>query len=301
MLVNFWASPEIRKQFEVSFSYKNTPKYEDGLKQRVQIDFPIYPLYFPEPSELLPISRCWHQQVIRSVGFLSRFISTFPILVYEIWILSKLFNRLCPDILHINNGGYPGALSARAAVIAAKIAGVHKVVMVVNNIAVGYQRPSRWLSYPVDRMIAHYVSTFVTGSTVAALQLKKVLHLNETKYHVIHNGITLRKRLESKNATRKRFCLDGFDGVIFGVVAILRPNKGHKVLLDAISKLLISPDKAMPNIKILIEGDGPLRADLKKIVSDNKLSSHCIFVGVEDNVIDFISFLDVLILPSVGN
>ena len=167
--------------------------------------------------------------------------------------------------------------------------------------AVDYRRPSRWLNYPLDRLVANSVSMFVTGSIVASKKLKKVLRLDDTNCMVIHNGITLGNAVEEKLKVRERLGLNNFDGVVFGVVAILRHNKGHQVLLNALLKLLNESKYNLPNIKIMVEGDGPLDKYLKSFVIENQLSEHCIFIGNEKNVRDFIEMLDVLILPSIRN
>ena len=299
MLVNFWSSPMLRSQFEVSFSYRDSIRYTEGLNRRIPVDFPVYPLKFLDFSDPAIFPGQWPILAKRGVLLCLRLVLTPPLLCYETWILRCLFLRVHPDVIHINSGGYPAALSTRAAVIAARLARIQAIIMVVNNQAVGYTRPSRWLGYPMDRLIALSTSRFVTGSTAAARQLNKVLRLNEVKCLVLHNGITLRQTTESRDETRKRLGLDKFGGVIFGVVAILRPNKGHQVLLEAMVKLM-GAAKA-PNIKILIEGDGPLGKNLQEFVANNKLSGHCIFVGNEENIMNFMSFLDVLILPSIDH
>lgn len=299
MLVNLWTFPELRKNYELSFSYRDTQRYTDGLSERVKTEFPVFPLRFPESSDLFPAPEKWFRTLRRGIRFASRFIYTLPLLVYEVLMLRKLFSSISPDILHINNGGYPAALSARAAAIAARLAGVPHVIMVVNNLAVGYRRPSRWLNYPVDRVVANSVSKFVTGSCAAARKLRKVLRLNGATCLAIHNGIALLQTTETPEETRKRLGLEKFNGVIFGVVALMETRKGHQVLLEALNELLGRADKDIPNIKILLEGDGPLHTDLQEYVKDKQLSEHCVFVGNEKNVMNFMAVLDVLILPSI--
>lgn len=299
MLVNFWSSPELRRQFEVSLSYRDSNRYTAGLNQRVPINFPVYPMRFPDFADPEIFPEQWPLLAKRIVLLCMRLALTLPLLWYELWALRGLFSHVRPDVVHINCGGYPAALSARAAVFAARLAKVPSVVMVVNNQAVDYSRPSRWLSYPMDRLIARLVSRFVTGSKSAAIQLKKVLRLNKVKCQALHNGIALRNITETPEETRKRFGLDKFEGIVFGVVAILRPNKGHLVLLEAMVKLMGAAHNIVPTIKILIEGDGPLRNELQEFVAKNRLSEHCIFVGEEENVMNFMALLDVLILPSI--
>ena len=299
MLVNFWSSPELRSQFDISFSYRATERYSEGLKRRAQIDFPVYPMRFLDLSDPAIVPGPWPLLAKRMVLLFLRLALTVPLLCYDVWALRRLFLRVRPDLVHINNGGYPAALSARSAAIAARLAGVQGVVMVVNNQAIAYSRPFRWLDYPIDLLVVQAVSRFVTASALAARQLSNILHLNEAQCVALHNGIAVRQTTETREETRKRLGLENFQGVIFGVVAVLRLNKGHQVLLGAMAKLLgTSPNSAF-NIKVLIEGVGPLSKDLKAFVADNRLSDHCIFIGVEENVMNFMALLDVLILPSI--
>tara|TARA_R110002126_G_scaffold110918_1_gene248369 strand:- start:82337 stop:83578 length:1242 start_codon:yes stop_codon:yes gene_type:complete len=300
MLVNFWMSEFIRQRFEVSFSYRASALYEQGLNARSHINFPVYPLVFPELSKPTLLPQKLPLFLKRVIFFFIRLVSTLPLLGYQIWRLWRLFRRLKPDLIHINNGGYPAALSARAAVIAAKFAGIDHVVMVVNNMAIDYRRFSRWWEYPIDRFVARTATKFVTGSIAAGNQLQHVLRLPANKVQAIHNGIMRRDTTESLIETRKRLGLEAFDGVIFGVVAVMDPRKGHQVLLDAVRYILQQRDtKSL--FKILIEGDGPLRSTLEDFVIANQLVEHCIFVGTETHVMNLMAVLDVVILPSVSH
>lgn len=222
-----------------------------------------------------------------------------PALIYEVIVLYRLFDKLKPDILHINNGGYPAARSARAAAIAGKLANIPVVLMVVNNMATNYRHYLRWTGYLVDRLVVTSVDLFVTGSEAAGARLCAVLALPKHKIKAIHNGVALRGITTSLAGTRERLGLEHFDGVIFGVVALLVPRKGHKVLLEAVLKLVTEGKIVRNDIMILIEGDGPLRQELMDYVRVNNLTHWVTFVGDEKNIVDFMSALDVLILPSV--
>jgi len=262
MLVNFWSSRALRNQFEVSFSYRDSDRYRTGLYQRMEIDFLTYPVQFPDPSGIDMIPDSWPLLMKRGAIAFSRIVLTLPLLIYEVVTLYRLFNRIRPDLIHINNGGYPAALSARAAAIAAKFCGVENIVMVVNNQAASYRRFSRWLDFPIDQMVAFSVTKFITGSESAARQLKRVLRLAEHKVQTIHNGVLLRQTTESREETRKRLGLERFRGVLFGVVAIMEVRKGHQVLLEALANILGDTRDHMPGFKLLLEGDGPLCEEL---------------------------------------
>jgi glycosyltransferase involved in cell wall biosynthesis len=254
MLTNFFNSEEFRQYYDISFSYRYSASYMQGFKQRVHRDLPIYPVSFLDLSDILLMLNVLPLLSKRLIMALIRLLLTGPVLIYEIVVLYSLFRKISPDILHINNGGYPAALSARAAAIAGKLAGIPKVLMVVNNMAVDYRRVSRWIEYPVDCMVARSVDQFITGSEAAAVKLRSVLSIPDNKVKAIHNGISLRSATAPVAATRKRLGLENFEGVIFGVVALLVPRKGHFVLLEAVVNLVGGKRENFQQFKLLIEG-----------------------------------------------
>ncbi len=83
------------------------------------------------------------------------------------------------------------------------------------------------------------------------------------------------------------------DDVVFGVVSRLVPGKGHAMLIDAFSGALAKA----PNARLLIAGDGPLRARLAASVSD-ELADRVRFVGFVADVRSFISASDALVFPT---
>lgn len=300
MLVNFFNSEELKGCYEISFSYRYSERYVNGLRQRVTGDLSAYPIYFPELSDYAKLPLPLPLIIKRIIAAFFRIILVYPLFAYETFVLYILFKKLNPEIVHINNGGYPAALSARAAAVAGLIAKVPKMIMVVNNMAVEYRgNIFRWMDYPIDCIVRRAVDCFVTGSISASNRLQKVLRLPNSKFVTIHNGIALRPAKEERGKIIERLGLENFDGVVFGVVALLIPRKGHQILLNAILKIKSEIGAENGKFKVLIEGDGPLRAQLEKFVIENGLSQWVTFVGTEKNIVDFMLILDALILPSV--
>ena len=281
MLANFFNSDDFRQSHDVTFSYVQSESYNQGLKRRVNKELPIYPINF------LDLSNCnmlpeWLPLIIRKIFTAAlRLLFSFPLFIYQVFILFRLFKKLNPDILHINNGGYPAARSALAAAIAGKFAGIPKVLMVVNNIARDYRHYSRWLDLPIDRLVVRSVNIFITGSKAAGVKLRDVLNLPEHQVIAINNGINMRSLSNSVGSTRHRLGVGDFEGVVFGIVALLIPRKGHQVLLEAILKLVTDKKLEYCQFKILIEGSGPLQQTLFDFVELNNLASWITFVGDE--------------------
>jgi glycosyltransferase involved in cell wall biosynthesis len=298
MLPAFFASDDLRNRYDITFSYRFSERYTQGFQQRVKADFPIYPLSFPDilDASLLPSSLPFLLR--RIIFFAQRLLGFFPLLIYEIWAFYRLMRKVKPKIVHINNGGYPAALSARAAGIGAKIANVPSVLMVVNNMAVGYDHWYRWLDYPIDRIVVHSVDKFVTGSGAACNRVGRVLGLPEDKAISIHHGIAYQCPTSTRTATLKFLGLDRFEGVVFGIVGVLGPRKGHKVLLEAAVRLTQLRREGMPLFKIVVVGDGYLRGNLEEFVRGNGLSEYCIFTGERSDVMNYMGILDALVFSS---
>ena len=301
MLANFFNSETFCRTHDVSFSYVSSVTYAEGFCQRVHRDVAIFPIKFLAFSGFTQLSPWLPLPGRRFLLVFLRFLFKIPYLLYQIFLLQKLFRKIKPDVLHINNGGYPGAQSARAAAIAAKISGVPKVLMVVNNLARDYTHHSRWIDLLLDRIVVSSVDVFITGSAFAAQKLKIVLRLPSDKVKSIHNGIDIRERTSTIFQTRQRLGFSDFNGTIFGVVALLIERKGHQVLLEAVLDLVNTQILDNNQFAVLVEGHGPLRDRLVNYVLSNGLEKYVFFVGNEFNIIDFMSAIDVLILPSVNN
>lgn len=300
MLVNFWTDPLLRQQHEISFSYRQSTEYTRGFLENHTPDFAVFPLSLPVQNWPPKNTRYVPALLSLITRFTFRLITNIPFLMFDIVILTRLLRQLVPDVLHINNGGYPAARSARAAAIAARLAGVKNVVMVVNNLAVNYKSPKRWIDFPIDRLVVRSTDRFVTGSLAAANRLKKVLSLKSGQVQSIHNGIHLRALTESRAQVRSRLGIDvHFDGTVIGVVALMEPRKGHRVLLEALTMLLKQNPAITQKIVVWLEGDGSLRGELELFVRLKKLSAAVHFIGKEKNIVDMMNALDILVLPSV--
>jgi len=184
-------------------------------------------------------------------------------------------------------------------VMAAKLCGISRIVYVVNNIAVGYHSPERWLDYFFDRVIIRWVTVFITGSNYAAEKLKTTLDIPKDKIRCIHNGIAPRRVTETREQVIQRLGLPD-SRLILSVIAVLDERKGHIFLLKALEEIKKTHhDNSMPFC--IVEGTGPSEAFLKKYVDEKNLSNDVLFLSHEPQIFNLINASDCIILPSIKN
>lgn len=302
MLVNFFNSKSFRKKFELSFCFVNRREYKDEFQKRVSFLPKQYPVNFHLFVD--PFQRLYLRQVrlIKFLFFPLRLLGNVFFSFIFLLILYKQFKNVRPDYLHINNGGYPGALTARVAAIAGKLAGIKNIIFIVNNLAVPYGKSLRLLDWPIDLMVSKSVSVFVTGSEFAANRLRDILRLPRKKVINIFNGIAPRPLSESRMQTLCRLNLElKAKPILVGTVALMIPRKGHIYLLEAILSLVRKEKIFEGEVLFLLEGSGPAKHILESFVSSNKLENFVRFIGHEKNVFNFMAILDFFVLPSISD
>ena len=300
MPVTLLGSPEIGRKFDVMFAYRYSPKYADGLSSRVAPEAGTIPVrVFSTDGVLTALDRpglAIVSIILRLTGFFTLLKYLFAL--HAVAVLFFLFKKIRPDILHINNGGYPAAHTCISAVFAAKLAGVQRVIFVVNSLPVPYSSFGRKLEKPIDGFVARNVSVFVTGSEYSGTRIREVFKSTAGSFLTIPNGISVRPMKESAEAVRERLKIS--EGItVLGNVAILEPRKGHKYLLEAMA---IIRDKFPDFSKVLliIEGVGSERERLEKLAAGLGIKENVRFLEREANVFDIMRIFDVFILSSIG-
>lgn len=93
-----------------------------------------------------------------------------------------------------------------------------------------------------------------------------------------------------------RAALDLPEGTfVFAIVATLRSWKGHRFLLESLSRL---PDKS---VHLLIVGDGPQEENLRRQIADLGIGSQVSLAGRQTDVVPYLHAADAFVLPSTEN
>ena len=204
--------------------------------------------------------------------------------------LYRIFKKERPDIVHAH-----GTMSARVA--AAKWGShVRKIVYTRHSVF----EPTGFFTKPIGKLVNRVITALTCHQSIAVCEAAKK---NQTdtgvpakKITVVYNGVKAlpMPTAEQRTSARKQFSLSEED-LVFSISARLNPVKGHKYLIEAISKL---SDRT--NLKFLIAGTGPEEESLKAMVKERDLQDCVIFTGFLSDVSPLLYATDVLLNCSYG-
>jgi glycosyltransferase involved in cell wall biosynthesis len=85
------------------------------------------------------------------------------------------------------------------------------------------------------------------------------------------------------------------DDFIVGMISSLSPEKGHIYAINAMRNLV----GEFPNIRLLIIGDGALKSEIQEQIITAGIQGNVELVGNQKNIPEFLSIIDVFIMPSL--
>jgi glycosyltransferase involved in cell wall biosynthesis len=173
-----------------------------------------------------------------------------------------------------------------------------------------YRKPrivkEEWVDPNISKLksiFEHFLSVFATRAIAISEYARNFLiakkGMNGNKIVLIPNGIPLDdfRNVDDKVGRYRRRQLNIPDDFkVIGIVGMLHENKGHKYFIEAAS--LVSERK--PKTKFLIIGDGELRNELQRQVSELQLGDHVIFMGHQTNMPELLQMLDVFVMASIS-
>jgi len=147
---------------------------------------------------------------------------------------------------------------------------------------------SRWL---YTRAVRHVITT---GEALRQ-QVIKQTGADPARVTSVPTGIDPERFYPGdKREARLKLGLDP-DTNYIGIVATLRSWKGHLYLLDAFARL------AQPQLRLLIVGEGPMRAPIEERVAALGLAERVSFAGQRNDPERWLQALDMFCLPSYAN
>lgn len=213
--------------------------------------------------------------------------------IYSLWNSIYLFFFLLnskPDVVHINNGGYPAAPACNQLARILNFFPSIRVVYQVNNKAV--IKTSFWDRIK-DKWVRNSVDLFVTHSK----QNREALIQRGFKEDTVKtipsyfNETILESNLTVNEITKGRFtlCMVGF----------LTHRKGQLYLLKALTEIKKQNHPLIENIQVNFVGDGEERFTLMKYIEEHNLHNIVTLWGGRSDYIRFIQECDVYMMTSV--
>lgn len=195
--------------------------------------------------------------------------------------LAKIIKTNKFDVVHVNGNSATMFLE----LLSAKLAGCKCRVSHAHNTNTEH--------IFIHKLLYPFFNLLVTDRMACSEAAGRWLY-HKRNYYVIKNGVNLsnyRPNLESRVKIRKKFNLESTD-ILIGNIGYFNLQKNQKFLISIIQNL----DK---NFKLVLIGDGSLRKSVEKLVKQNGLSSKVIFAGKVENVNEYLSAIDIFIMPSL--
>ncbi len=119
--------------------------------------------------------------------------------------------------------------------------------------------------------------------------------LRPAKVRVIYNGIDIAAYAGQKPSAALKEALGlNRQDLVIAIVGRLQEEKGHALLLKAVDVIC----RKRPKVKVLVVGDGPLRADLEREAARLGLKGRVIFTGNRHDMPDIYQVIDILVNAS---
>lgn len=297
-----WSSPILREQYDITFSYRTSSRYDAEVLPLVPNGVGLFPLHTAptnrEPTASALDETTFKRKVSAFTSSVMDLALRYPRFARDVWQLRRILKSASPDVLHLNNGGYPGSRSVRAGAVAARLCRVRRVVMVVNNQAIPYASIGRRMEFPVDRLVCRSTHAFVTASAAARDRLISVLALPASRVHQIPNAVEEPTVSAPRAAVRQALGSDEASTVI-SVTALLEPRKGQVVLIDAVDRLRNMDTTLASRLVVWLIGDGPDRYSLEEHVQRLGLQDQIHFLGYRHDYVDLMAASDLVVLTSL--
>jgi glycosyltransferase involved in cell wall biosynthesis len=195
--------------------------------------------------------------------------------------LRAIVRRERPDVVHLHSrrgGDVLGALAARRL-------GLPLVMSRrVDNLEKGWMIPLKYRLYDRVITISEGIRDVLLGQGVPADKIACVPSAVDTDLY---------RPSTELDWFRREFGLQPGELAV-GMVAQMIPRKGHRDLLAALPRVLSD----QPRVRVLLFGQGPLRASLEKEVAAAGLRGHVHFAGFRDDLPRVLPNLALLVHPA---
>ena len=174
--------------------------------------------------------------------------------------------------------------------LAARLAGVKRIVSWE-----AITQPYGVKQMAAYRMAAKGYTVSVSVSEAIRGQVRRERHVPEFKTRTIRYGVDDRKFHPIPGGSCRKALGLSRDQLVFGTVARLTEQKGHRTLLEALPQII----RECPNAVFVFAGDGPLRASLESKAATLGVERNVRFLGFRGDILQLMAAFDAFVLPSL--
>ncbi len=209
--------------------------------------------------------------------------------------LYQTFKSRQPAIVHSRNmSGLDAILPARLAGVPVRIHGEHG--WDVNDLQGNHWKPAL-----LRRLHAPLVSHYITVSEHLKTYLQQRVGVAAERITPIVNGVdtdTFHPATSAPDLFPNGFLPE--QALVIGTVGRLQPVKDQATLVRAFAALRDSSSGLRDRLRLVMVGDGPIRAQLQALIDELQLTDSTWLPGARDDVPALLQAMDIFVLPSLA-
>lgn len=208
--------------------------------------------------------------------------------------LVKCFARLSPSIVHGRNwDGLDAAIPAWLAGVPIRVQGEHGRDM---HDLDGTNSKQVWLRRATHPFTTHYT----TVSRDLADYLVNTVGVNPKRVTQIYNGVDTERFVPGASEIADCELGRAANEFVIGTVGRLVDVKDQRTLLRACAGAICRQPQLKDRLRLVIVGDGPLRASLEAEAAALGLANRTVFAGGRNDVPAWLRAMDLFVLPSLA-
>jgi sugar transferase (PEP-CTERM/EpsH1 system associated) len=211
--------------------------------------------------------------------------------------LASLFRRLRPAIVHTRNlAALEAQLPAWWAGVPGRVHGEHGRDAEDPN---GTSRKHQWMRKAYRPFVQH---TIALGRELADYSAQRI-GVPPGRLHTIYNGVDTSRFHPGPDGRRAPLAGSPFNDPalwVAGTVGRMQTVKAQPVLARAFVQALRHQPALHERLRLVLVGDGPLRAECESVLHDAGVADLAWFAGERGDVPDVMRSLDCFVLPSLA-
>ena len=220
------------------------------------------------------------------------FLSFIICLLHLVWYILKMDKSRDYDLIHSVGDGIPSYVGTLIKKLKRK---PHLITIQGGNIAPGFKNN---LSGKILKRLQKW--SFKNADSIHVISRKLYQQVQELNAHdvvIIPNGVDAQVfKPMDKAALRKMHGFSQDEKIIISVARLI-PRKGIDYLIKATALVL----EHLPNVRLIIVGDGTHRAELEKLIEQLKLGDVAKIIGLisHNQIPEYLNLADVFVIPSL--